>query len=446
MNKAVSNNISHESASFSEDILQSASEERYIDPRLIEQNRRINRFQASQQVTHIVLHITPTAVALDNIIPPAEFTYDLHSIKLLFPHQPVVDINELLSEGNKVELKKLGKKLANLIRLEYTAEGVKYSMIGALSEPVLTSFPWPGDEVVIMSDSEEEEEHDQEDVEVQLEVEVAEEEEEEKVIEEPVIDKLEEEDELIEESEDLEEVVVIEAKEEELPPPPTTTNTSTPPSSTDRDWKCPFHSDSTAPPSSTTEASTETTTEATTSHCQCIRREVTLKGSDLWIYANILHPTTPTPLNTIETTDTLNNNNNNTAYIPISSDINLSTCCHQLPGISVIQCSNTIILYAVDKIDDHLHCEVTLTPLWINNLLLIAKNEYYTDVDINTTTADVNATTTTITYPVSSLGVVTIDLTKHQRLFNEILSYLFQSTYVDLFLSRKTKLMKLIIK
>lgn len=444
MNKAVSNNISHESASFSEDILQAASEERYIDPRLIEQNRRINRFQASQQVTHIVLHITPTAVALDNIIPPAEFTYDLHSIKLLFPHQPVVDINELLSEGNKVELKKLGKKLANLIRLEYTAEGVKYSMIGALSEPVLTSFPWPGDEVVIMSDSEEEEQH-QEDIEVQLEVEVAEEE---KVIGEPVIDKLEE-DELIEESEDIEEEVTVveEAKEEEveLPqPPPTTTNTTTPPSSSDRDWKCPFHSDSTAPPSSTTEASTGTTTEAT-SHCQCIRREVTLKGSELWIFANILHPTTPTPLNIIETTETLNNNNNNTEYIPISSDINLSTCCHHLSGISVIQCSNTIILHAVDKIDDHLHCEVTLTPLWINNLLLIAKNEYYTDVDIKATTADVNATTTT-TYPVSSLGVVTIDLTKHQRLFNEILAYLFQSSYVDLFLSRKTKLMKLIIK
>jgi hypothetical protein len=148
----------------------------YLDAAAAAKERKIKCFQASQHVTHVTLTFIPAAIAPAEVATPAVLTFDMPSVMyLLAAHgghvghggaakvkakapsttpsaaavlgrqNAPVDFDEILRDGNRKELLRITKKLASLVRVEYTNMGVKYAIVGAFSDPEHVTCAWPAD-------------------------------------------------------------------------------------------------------------------------------------------------------------------------------------------------------------------------------------------------------------------------------------------------------------
>jgi hypothetical protein len=259
-----------------------AQGDKYVDPRVAEKERRLGVFAASQRVTHAVLYIAPTSASLEDIIPPAELTFELSTVQTLLLKDAPPSWDEILAEGKKPLLQKLGRKLASLVRLEYTNEGIKYSIIGAFAEPAYISCSWPQDLSEYADDNEEE--GDEELLRgasasvralppepLEPEVLLASLEEPEMYVEPEVIG--------------WSTPVPDENTEASTPGQLTNQNSAVFPDSSEPEesaklvvsrnsvlrWVCPFHA-------------------MQTTKCACVRKPLSLKGSDLWVFVSACEP------------------------------------------------------------------------------------------------------------------------------------------------------------
>jgi hypothetical protein len=104
-------------------------------------------FLESVKATHLILRIQPDVASLNlsTIIPIATFTFDKLVLKQLLKQEP--ELHAIIEESceNLAILEHYITRLINMLRLENTEDGPKYSLVGAFSEPTFTSLPWPQD-------------------------------------------------------------------------------------------------------------------------------------------------------------------------------------------------------------------------------------------------------------------------------------------------------------
>jgi hypothetical protein len=146
----------------------------YLDAAAAAKERKIKCFQASQHVTHVTLTFIPAAIAPAEVATPAVLTFDMPSVMFLLAahgghggnggaakakapsatpsaaavlgrQNAPVNFDEILRDGNRKELLRITKKLASLVRVEYTNIGVKYAIVGAFSDPEHVTCAWPAD-------------------------------------------------------------------------------------------------------------------------------------------------------------------------------------------------------------------------------------------------------------------------------------------------------------
>jgi hypothetical protein len=101
----------------------------------------------------------------------------------------------------------------------------------------------------------------------------------------------------------------------------------------------------------------------------------------------------------------------------------------------------------VDCTDDSLHCELHVSASLLSKVLeeAIAHCGHAHAAPAGEFSPGGNGAGAAV-YTVSSHNTIELDLTKHRALEEDLLTFLFASTHVDLFLSRKSRLLKLIIK
>jgi hypothetical protein len=396
-----------------------AQGDKYVDSRAAEKARRLGVFSASQRVTHAVLYLVPTSVSQEEVIPPAEMVFELSTVQTLLLKDSPPSWDDILAEGKKPLLQKLGRKLSSLVRLEYTNEGIKYSVIGAFSEPAYISCSWPQDLSEYQDDDEDEDLLQGATTSIRalppkpVEPEV-------------LLDSLVEPDPYIEP-----EVIGW-----STPMPDDNTEASTPGQLTEQNsavfpdspepeqsskpvasratllrWVCPFH--------------------ATQTKCGCVRKPLALKGSDLWVYVNACEPA---HVNRAEASE------DDIVEVPL--DISLRDTL-SLP--CAVHCGSDLRLRAVDCADDSLHCELHVAASLLTTVLEEAIAHCGRSHTASGGLSPGNNTGVAV-YAVSSHNTIDLDLTKHRALEDDLLTYLFASTHVDLFLSRKSKLLKLIVK
>jgi hypothetical protein len=387
-----------------------AQGDKYVDPRILERQRRIERFTSSQEVTHIVLTLTPVAVSLDEVVPPAELAFDVACAKVLLQRHAPASWDEILADGKKSVLLKAARRLCSLVRLEYSDSGLQYSVIGAFAEPAYTSCAWPHDAPEYLNE-------DLDDLEEELEgsplhlssfqTPMR--------FDSPVLmDALN----LIPSFQDAPASgwsEVPSAHTTEPPTPSVLTRQSTavfadasaklPP--TPSRWKCPFHPAQSA--------------------CSCLRQPVTLKGSELWVFASALSA----PSRPVGTEN----------EVSVPEDVSLSECgCISY----AVHCANELRVRAVDRVDESLHCDVVIPASVLTSVLQQSiRHASKGDKAFNAADGDDRSV---VTYHASSHNVIDLDLSQHPPLLRELVVQLFNSSHVDLFLSRKTRHIKLVVK
>lgn len=362
---------------------------KYVDPRVVEKNRKLRKFAESQRVTHAVLSITPVAISTDEVVPPAVLSFDLASINALLKNDAPFSIDELLADAKKEKLILLAKRLASLVRLEYTNSGIKYAVVGVFSEPTHISCGWPVDQVNLDDDS---------DIDLTELVPLAEQE------PEPLLD-------IAPEPELDQEIVFEEAPVEVEPPPPSppperqeeeVARISTPPQPTPRQrpdppvqcgfCACPLHPRPASDP------------------CGCLRREVVIKGSSLWVYGDFSRTDSETVSGEGDELSSL-------GKVRALLD----------RGVAV-RCANTVTLLAVDQADESLSSTLHVSASQLSTLLLQSGTGAPTGLDK------------------APPAAVVVDVTKHPALLDELFTLICSEAHMDLFLSRRSRLMKVSVK
>ncbi len=423
----------------------------YIDPRLKERHKKVQFFAASQRITHVVLSITPSAVHSAEIVPPAELCFDLASLQHLLRDHAPKDLDDMVREGKPSALFHFATHLARLVRLEYSSTGLKYAIVGAFSEPSHETCGWPLDVPSYLDDDDEElEDLLVDDAGLKDEPEVK--------LESPVAKAME-----IDIDPPEKEVVVetISEREEETQPPPPVEDMEiivspcppTPPSPSPPVVEaplpflepCPMH------PALCSTANSEETCGCCVNlrSCKCAHQVVTLKGSEIMLWANFsrledtLSPADGEPEDSAATTA-------GAAYITSSISIPSTIEAHAVKAICVdrgctLQVSNALRLVAVDQIDPSLMCEVVLSADKVTEILHQACGKAESGEDTESYGDEVEGLLRD--YAVSSSSnVLCLDLMLHPALRRMCFDYICDSSTLDLFLSRKSKLIKLIVK
>jgi hypothetical protein len=346
-------------------------------------------------------------------------TFELSTLLTLLLKDAPPSWDEILAEGKKPLLQKLGRKLASLVRLEYTNEGIKYSVIGAFAEPAHISCSWPQDLSEYLDDDEDEELLQGATTSIRALPP-------EPVDPEALLDSLVEPEMYIEP-----EVVGWSTPvpdETSTPGQLTEQNSAVFPDSPEPEesakqvvsrnsvlrWVCPFH--------------------ATQTKCTCVRKPLALKGSDLWVYVNACEPSLAHRVGA-------SSEEEDTVEVPL--DITLRDCL-LLP--CAVHCGSDLRLRAVDCTDDSLHCELHVAASLLSSVLeeAIAHSGRAHAAPGGLSPGGNGAGVAM--YTVSSHNTIELDLTKHRALEEDLLMYLFASSHVDLFLSRKSRLLKLTVK
>lgn len=391
--------------------IEEAATGRYVDPRVDERNRKLKRFAESQCVTHVVLSVTPVATSAEEVIPPAVLSFDLESMSVLLKDAAPSSVDEFLADAKKASLAQLAKRLASLVRLEYTNSGIKYAVVGVFSEPAHISCGWPVDQVNLNDDDSDIDD----DLGPPLSPSILEEEpgrSPEAAVEicsaspspspPPPPPGMEEEPKDPQE-EVAAEVLIVSVSSDEPPaeePPP---QCSDPPMLCGY-CTCPLHPELSA-----------------STPCACLRREVTIKGSSLWVYGDFQPP--------------LDSAMDLQAAALLAESSSLCDVYALLrKGVSV-QCANSLTVLAVDQADESLSCEVSVTAAQLCCLLQRAAL-----ASSLSRAADVKNLSK------HNQQQVPVDLRNHPALVDELFSVICSEAHMDLFLSRKSRVMKLSVK
>ncbi len=87
----------------------------------------------------------------NKVLPSCTIRVEIVALQMLLPprHKKEAPVNfeELLREGDKEALRDVLRRLTALLRLEYTDQGPRYSILGTFSSPVHESRPWPGSQL-----------------------------------------------------------------------------------------------------------------------------------------------------------------------------------------------------------------------------------------------------------------------------------------------------------
>ena len=440
---------------------QEAFSGKYIDPRLTERHKKVQFFAASQRITHVVLSITPSAIHCAEIVPPAELSFDLASLQHLLRDRAPKDIDDMVREGKPSVLFQFATHVARLVRLEYTNGGLKYAIVGAFSEPPHETCGWPLDVPSYLDDD------DLED----LLVDAGQEDEPEVKLESPVGEAAELDVSPVDKEVEVENIAAIE--EEAQPPPPVSEiiaspRPPTPPAPSIPAPSPPVREEAPLPftepcPMHPVLCSTAVNTEVNCCccvgmrSCKCTHQVVTLKGSDITLWANFSR---------LEEAATLCDPNDRSedsaaraakatediSALPIPSTIEAAPLLRLcLDHACALQVRNALRLVAVDQIDPSLMCEVVLSADKVTEILrqactaATASNGDHHSLD-NTDSGDDASGGLLRHYVVSSSNELCIDLMLHPALRRLCFDYICDSSMLDLFLSRKSKLIKLIVK
>jgi len=427
--------------------------------------KNLEKFNASKKVTHFVLNVSPAAADLTGLVPSAVLTFDMASMLHLLGQEAPQDVDEILEEGKREPVLKLAHQLANVIRFEYTTEGVKYSVVGAFTQPERTTCSWPIDEPTYFHAADEELSDGDDDQHSAMGFEEEEEEEEEEEGS-GVEEKEEGEDnagnapvEVVEEGIDHEAIVAEEDEEEEEegvePSEPDVVAQEMEDHLEDipvtAQIVCPRHQSST---------------------CACLRLHITLQGSDLCLFGEFA-----TAPNGVIGSGT----NSSTMAI---NEIHVEGLEHlhklhqpeqqQLEethhSAYEVECVNQLYLSAVDCLDTSMNCELVVRASEFRKLIRdyvkptsssssggggegTAGGSSATTTGINVSSYSPSAPVTTTIESADRSGnsyckaigdTIYVDVLEHSTLQSELFHY--TCTKLDLFLSRKIRLMKLQIK
>lgn len=104
-------------------------------------------FAKLNEATHLILRIQPDVqnLLLSESIPYAHFTFDNTVLNLMLKGEKSLHEVVELSTENLEHLENYVTRVTNMLRLDYTDQGMKYSLVGAFAEPCFTSIPWPED-------------------------------------------------------------------------------------------------------------------------------------------------------------------------------------------------------------------------------------------------------------------------------------------------------------
>ncbi len=118
-----------------------------INPQLNPRSMYRDEFLESVKATHLILRIQPdiSCFNLSLFIPIATFTFDHIVLLQLLKREPALNDVIEASCDNLAVLEHYITSLVNMLRLENTDDGPKYSLVGAFLEPTFTSLPWPRD-------------------------------------------------------------------------------------------------------------------------------------------------------------------------------------------------------------------------------------------------------------------------------------------------------------
>lgn len=377
---------------------------KYVDPRVVEKKRKLRRFAESQRVTHVVLSITPSAISTEEVVPPAVLSFDLASLKTLLKDNAPPSIDEILADAKKKDVCRMAKRLASLVRLEYTCSGIKYAVVGVFSEPTHVSCGWPVDQVNLDDES------DIDDTNLSD-------------LPPPITEDKPQESALVADAEDLtkfsEETVA-----ETLEPPPAQDVEEVIPEVTAFPPRQPTPRRPDPPPLCELCTCPLHPTLPVSAPCKCLRREMSLKGSTLWVYGDF-------SLLDIAAT--------NPAISQVSPALcSLSDVCALVGRGQLVQCANSVTLLAVDQADESLTSKLSLSAAQLSSLL--RRIEYET-VGESAAAGQMGSLTVK-----DNAAVVVIDVMNHPRLLDELFSGICSETHMDLFLSRKSRLMKISVK
>ena len=434
---------------------------KYIDPRLTERHRKVQFFAASQRITHVVLSITPSAIHSCEIVPPAELSFDLASLQHLLRDHAPKDIDDMVREGKPSVLFQFATHVARLVRLEYTNGGLKYAVVGAFSEPPHETCGWPLDAPSYLDDD------DLED----LLVDAGQEDEPEVKLETPVRETVEFDVAPVEKEVKVENIPAIE--EEVQPPPPVseiitsprppTPPTPSPPAPSPSVKEeaplpftepCPMH-----PVLCSTSANTEENCGCCVGmrSCKCTHQVVTLKGSEITLWANFSRLEEAATL--CDPNDRSEDSAARTAGASEdSSALSIPSTIEAAPLLKLcldhactLQVRNALRLVAVDQIDPSLVCEVVLSADKVTEILRQACTAATASGEDNHSLDDTGSDNDVADgimrhYVVSSSNELCIDLMLHPAMRRLCFDYICDSSMLDLFLSRKSKLIKLIVK
>ena len=78
-------------------------------------------------------------------IPSARIYLTLEAIHFLMRHEKLWDFNQMLDESIEdiSVFTSYFEKLMSFVRIEFTNDGIKYSIAGSFADPVFVSMPWP---------------------------------------------------------------------------------------------------------------------------------------------------------------------------------------------------------------------------------------------------------------------------------------------------------------
>lgn len=106
-----------------------------------------DEFIQCNRATHLLLLIQPELrdISLSQPVPSASFTFDASTLHQLLKEEP--DLHEIIERSCESldVLERYIVRLLNLLRLEQTDQGIRYSLVGAFADPPFISCPWPPD-------------------------------------------------------------------------------------------------------------------------------------------------------------------------------------------------------------------------------------------------------------------------------------------------------------
>lgn len=168
-------------------------------------------------------------------------------------------------------------------------------------------------------------------------------------------------------------------------------------------------------------------------HCKCAHQLVTLKGSEVMLWADFSELEGVSSMCDAEDVEP---QARETLALPSTVEgADYLACRHPLESV------NKLRIVAVDQVDPELTCEVLLPAARVAELLSRACTASSTN---NEEVQGVEGIVRVYSVPAS--GAVLIDLMQHPALRRLCFDFICEGSMLDLFLSRKSNLMKLIVK